>query len=100
MCFLKKKILILNLAIFWEIKPHSLYVNVSEERITSIFRVKNKLNKKPECNVSPVDNFAPKHQFTYGLHGAVSQKMTTFIIAAVRTPSYIFPTFSRLLGVL
>jgi hypothetical protein len=60
-----------------------MWTDVSEERITSIFRVENQPRKKRSCSrwlgkISRINS-------TYGLHGAISQKMTTFITTAVRT---------------
>jgi hypothetical protein len=37
--------------------------------------------------------FPPKRRFTYGLHGAISQKMTKFITTAVRTSHPITHVF-------
>jgi hypothetical protein len=49
--FIAKAGLIVNVAILWDIAPFSPYVSdVSEERITSIFRVENQQSKKPVCS--------------------------------------------------
>jgi hypothetical protein len=78
------------------------WAKVLEERITSIFRVENQPRKKPEgkiclgpcCTlVCCMADFPPwrwrwyvppKHQFTNGLHGAISQKMATFLTREAR----------------
>jgi hypothetical protein len=43
--------------------------DVSEEYMTSIFRVEIQTSKKPTYN---------RYLDTYGLHGAISQKMAVF----------------------
>jgi hypothetical protein len=49
-----------------------MLTNVLEESITSIFRVKNQLGKKPACS-----RWLGRW-FTYGLQGAMPQKIATF----------------------
>jgi hypothetical protein len=79
-------------------------LHVSEECITSIFRFENQLSNKPACStclatLTPatrwfVGRFStlkmeviipPEHRFTYRLHAAIFQNMTTFITTAVIT---------------
>jgi hypothetical protein len=55
-----------------------MWTEVSEERIASILRVENQPRKKPACSMW-------LGRFTYGLHNAISQKMTTFVTTVVRT---------------
>jgi hypothetical protein len=68
-----------------------MWADISEERITSIFRVENQPSKKTAC-MRWLDNdfrrwklgrgggyVPPKRQFTCWLHGAVSQDIATFI---------------------
>jgi hypothetical protein len=110
------KVCILLLILFLFILPSSVIysregrmrTDVSEERITLIFRVWNQVNKKPtwirwlgllvSCSV----DFrlwirrwyvSPKLQFPYWLHGATSQTMAVFITAAVRTSVQLFICF-------
>jgi hypothetical protein len=67
----------------YDIALCSFYVNdVSEESITSIFRVENNPSRKA-CT-----RWLARWS-TYGLHGAVFHKMAAFVTSAVRT-SFIF----------
>jgi hypothetical protein len=47
-----------------------MWTDISEECITSIFRVENQLSKRPVCR---------RWQCTYRLHGIISHKMATLI---------------------
>jgi hypothetical protein len=59
-----------------------MWTDVSEERITFIFRVENQPCKKAFSRCLPWRwrlYVPPKRRFRYGLHGDISQKMTTFL---------------------
>jgi hypothetical protein len=60
--------------------------DVSEENITSIYRVANQPRKKPACSTWPWRwrwYIPSKCRLTYGLHCAISRKMATFKETAV-----------------
>jgi hypothetical protein len=84
----------MNVATFWDVAQCSVYVtDVSDQRITSIFRVDNQpshllhigflLCKFPTLKMEAI--LPPRRRFSNELHGAISQKVPTIIIAAVRT---------------
>jgi hypothetical protein len=52
--------------------------------MTSIFRIEDQPRKNLACS-RWLGRIPLKCQFIYGLYGAISQKMTTFITTVVRT---------------
>jgi hypothetical protein len=66
---------------FWDVASCSLYLNdVSEVRITSVFKVQNYPSKKPaRSRRLGGHEFFRNVELTYRLHGATSQKVATSI---------------------
>jgi hypothetical protein len=62
---------VMNLAIFWDIVLCSPYVN---RRFRGMYHP-----HLPPFSTLKIEVMEVKCQFTYGLHGAISQKMGTFI---------------------
>jgi hypothetical protein len=67
--------------IFWDTVPCSPYVI---RRFGGTYHLHFQGLKSAEQKTS-VQKVTPKRRFTYGLHGAISQKMETLITTAVRT---------------
>jgi hypothetical protein len=69
-----------------------VWIDVSEERITSIFRVEKSASEEPAWAGGCRWYVPPKRRFTQDLHGATSQKTTFFIVTAVETSDLTYIT--------
>jgi hypothetical protein len=80
----------LNVAIFWDRAPCSPHVNRRFEG-TNHLHVQGLNSMKQEIKCAAGACGPPNHRFAYGVHGALSHKIATFVSIPMRTsnPSFL-----------
>jgi hypothetical protein len=81
-----------------------MWTSVSEDHVTSIFRVKNQLSKKPACNKLKVEEILSSQTLTHirttqryiaedgNIHNYRCENLKTYLLDIIHCPAFFFKT--------